>query len=148
MRISDWSSDVCSSDLPLTMLIVALISVAIYWGAIAPFNKGQDAINWVLATVAIDIALRAAAQMIWGKSVMRATPFFGDDLVEFWEFVLETQQVAILAGLVVLVALLTGFVRGPLWGKALPAAAPNRRAAGPPGLLPGVTGSARVGAAE
>src|SRR3546814_2935632 len=105
MRISDWSSDVCSSDLPLTMLIVALISVAIYWGAIAPFNKGQDPINWVLATVAIDIALRAAAQMIWGKSVMRATPFFGDDLVEFWVFVLETQQVAILAGLVVIVAL-------------------------------------------
>src|SRR3546814_9499528 len=126
MRISDWSSDVCSSDLPLTMLIVALISVAIYWGAIAPFNKGQDAINWVLATVAIDIALRAAAQMIWGKSVMRATPFFGDDLVEFWEFVLETQQVTILVGLVLIVALLTSFVKGSLWGKALTAVAQNR----------------------
>src|SRR3546814_12118830 len=56
------------ATLPLTMLIVALISVAIYCGAIAPFNKGQDALNWLLATLRDDIDLHPAAQMTWGKS--------------------------------------------------------------------------------
>jgi branched-chain amino acid transport system permease protein len=125
----------------ITILAVAAISVAVYWGAIAPFNKGQDAISWILATVAVDIALRAVAMMIWGKSVIKAPPFFNDELIEMGRIVLENQQAVIVVGLVAVVLMLTIFVNGSLWGRALTAVAQNRMAAALSGISPSVIAS-------
>lgn len=125
----------------ITTAAVATISVAVYWGAIQPFNKGQDAISWILATVAVDIALRAAAMMIWGKSVIKAPPLFNDELIEVGRLVLENQQAVIVVGLFVIVMVLTLFVSGSLWGRALTAVAQNRMAAALSGISPGVIAS-------
>lgn len=125
----------------LTILAVAMVSVAVYWGAIAPFNKGHDPISWILATVAVDIALRALAMMIWGKASIGAKPFFGDELIEFGKWAIETQQLTIVISLALIVTVLTVFVYGSLWGKALTAVAQNRVAAALSGISPEVIAS-------
>lgn len=129
----------------LTMAIVAALSVAVYWGAVAPFSKGQDPIAWILATVAISIALRAAAMMVWGKTVIAFPPFFGDDLIELGPVVLETQQIVVLVGLVLVVLALSLFLNGSIWGRALAAVAQNRMAAALSAISPGFIASLGFG---
>ncbi|MGI4812571.1 MAG: branched-chain amino acid ABC transporter permease [Janthinobacterium lividum] len=125
----------------IVLVVVAIISVAVYWGAIAPFNKGQDTIGWILATVAVDITFRSVATMIWGKTVLASPPFFGDDLIEFGQWAVQTQQIVIGVGLILIVVLLTLFVYGSLWGRALTAVAQNRMAAALSGVSPAVIAS-------
>ena len=136
----DWGLAMWLAAL-LSIVAVAAISVAVYWGAIAPFNKGQDAISWILATVAVDIALRAGATMVWGKSVLQAPPFFNDDLIEIGRLVVENQQAVIVGGLLIVVVALSLFVSGSLWGKALTAVAQNRMAAALSGISPALIAS-------
>lgn len=125
----------------LAIACVAFVSVVVYWGAIAPFNRGNDPIAWILATVATDIAMRALAMMIWGKSTLAAQPFFGDDLLEFGRWAIETQQLTIVVSLLLIVAVLATFVYGSLWGKAMTAVAQNRMAAALSGIAPEVIAS-------
>lgn len=120
----------------LSIACVAVVSMGVYWGAIAPFNNGHDPITWILATVAVDIALRALAMLVWGKATLGAQPFFGDELIELGRWAVETQQLTIVLSLLLIVAVLASFVYGSLWGKALTAVAQNRMAAALSGIAP------------
>ena len=123
----------------------AVLSIVVYWGAIAPFSKGKDTIAWILATIAVSIGVRAISTLIWGKTVMSFPPFLGDDLLEFGPFVLETQQIVIIVALIAVVSLLHVFLHGTLWGKALTAVAQNRVAASLSAISPNLIASIGFG---
>src|SRR3546814_5136369 len=62
MRISDWSSDVCSSDLPA------------YYGRLFDLLKSDDfaaAVKWMLQNRAVGLEPKGMAPMTKGKSEMR-----------------------------------------------------------------------------
>src|SRR3546814_2534129 len=61
MRISDWSSDVCSSDLPQPVADPLCLTTTIYLEARDQPVAGQRAVA--------EVALRRADSGLWGNSV-------------------------------------------------------------------------------
>jgi len=123
--------------LVLSIALMALLSALIYWVAIKPFNHGAAPMGWILSTFGIALALRTAAGMYWGKAAIPMPPMFGDDLLTLGPLTVEPQQIVIVAGLLVVVAILHFFMHRSLWGKALAAVAQNRLAAALSAIPPG-----------
>src|SRR3546814_2810350 len=73
VRISDWSSDVCSSDLSLTVM-TALISVLWMLGALRLLGFGIDPMNMLTPFLIFAIAVSHGEQMI---NRFRGEIFFG-----------------------------------------------------------------------
>src|SRR3546814_12128303 len=71
MRISDWSSDVCSSDLAGTVA-VALTGLVLQV-AIFRFMPNQE-LQQALVTIAISILLADLMIWIWGSDIYQLVP--------------------------------------------------------------------------
>src|SRR3546814_4712094 len=71
MRISDWSSDVCSSDLAGTVA-VALTGLVLQV-AIFRFMPNQE-LQQALVTIAISIILADLMIWIWGSDIYQLDP--------------------------------------------------------------------------
>jgi len=133
----DWGWPLLAAAL-VAIVAVALLAVVIQQVAVAPFAKGVTSIGWILSTVAVSIMLRNAGELAWGREARRFPSPVGEDLVEIVGIRLQPQQLLIMAALVVIVGLLSGFLGRSLWGKALAAVAQNRTAAALAGIPPGV----------
>jgi branched-chain amino acid transport system permease protein len=120
----------------VTVALVAAAGVVLQRLAVAPFAKGETAIGWILSTVAVSIALRNPAELIWGREALAFPSPLGDRLVALGPVRLAPQQLLILASLVVVVAGLSTFLSRSVWGKALVAVAENRTAAALAGIPP------------
>ncbi len=121
---------------PLTVAVVGLLSILIYRFAVAPFSRGEGAIGWILATVAVSIGLRNAAELVWGREALRWPSPLGDDVLNLGPVRLQPQQLLIIASLLLCVAVLSAFIYRTVWGKALSAVAQNRAAAALSGIPP------------
>src|SRR3546814_19321921 len=65
MRISDWSSDVCSSDLPLEDLVASIVAKFSLHGVVnAQFRRAEDG-RWLL----IEINARPAGGVVYADQV-------------------------------------------------------------------------------
>src|SRR3546814_8318203 len=96
MRISDWSSDVCSSDLPAKAVTLAKAGFGQYWGEgkdiakpeqLAGILKTQDIPEAELAAAAEDAAARQAVidtTAAAGQLNAFGTPTFLVDGEMFW----------------------------------------------------------------
>lgn len=121
---------------PLTLAAVALLSILIYRFAVAPFSRTESAIGWILATVAVSIALRNIGELVWGREALPFPSPVGQDLVDLGAVSLQPQQILILVSLALVVTALSGFLGRSIWGKALLAVAQNRGAAALSGIPP------------
>src|SRR3546814_6560579 len=100
MRISDWSSDVCSSDLVAIFRLAALVTSAIGVGLAILFQK--ENITFLI---------------VMGQTVAASTTFPLLILAIYWKGL--TAAGAIAAGLFGLVTSVGGIVMGPaFWVKA------------------------------
>src|SRR3546814_18994656 len=77
MRISDWSSDVCSSDLLVCALLAASIWVLIDWGLLQA--DSGDAIAWIVLVCA---AIILAVGLSWAHVWRRLTGQYAVDEIE------------------------------------------------------------------
>src|SRR3546814_1623550 len=65
MRISDWSSDVCSSDLPLEDLVASIVAKFSLHGVVnAQFRRAEDG-RWLL----LEINARPAGGVVYADQV-------------------------------------------------------------------------------
>lgn len=121
---------------PATIVVVAALSMLVYRFAVAPFTRGEAAIGWILATVAVSIGLRNAAELIWGREALAWPSPLGEDLLDLGPVRLQPQQILIVISLLVCVGVLSLFLTRSVWGKALSAVAQNRAAAALAGISP------------
>src|SRR3546814_7042604 len=70
MRISDWSSDVCSSDLPLPAITRAAIS-HLWFESIHPFEDGNGRIGRAIAEKALAQNLAAPTLTALAETIHR-----------------------------------------------------------------------------
>jgi branched-chain amino acid transport system permease protein len=129
----------------VTVALVAAVGVVLQRVAVAPFAKGETAIGWILSTVAVSIALRNLAELVWGREALAFPSPLGDRLVELGPVRLAPQQLLILASLVAVVAGLSVFLSRSVWGKALVAVAQNRTAAALAGIPPAAVAALAYG---
>ena len=131
--------------LPLVMALLAGLGVALHRLVVAPFSKGESAIGWILSTVAVSIALRNAAELVWGREALNFPSPVGDELVSLAGVRMQPQQLLIIATLVVTVVAVTTFLARTVWGKALSAVAQNRAAAALSGIPPAAVAALAYG---
>jgi branched-chain amino acid transport system permease protein len=130
---------------PLTVALVAAFGVVLQRVAVAPFAKGGTAIGWILSTVAVSIALRNLAELVWGREALAFPSPLGDRLVGLGPVRLAPQQLLILVSLIVVVVGLSAFLARSVWGKALVAVAQNRTAAALAGIPPAAVAALAYG---
>ncbi|MCW5772905.1 MAG: branched-chain amino acid ABC transporter permease [Rhodospirillaceae bacterium] len=114
--------------LPLTMLVMAAFGYLLDRVALRPVI-GQPQFAVVILTIALGFVFRAAAGAIWTTEPQTlATPFTGKKIVLFGA-VLGAESLAIIAGTVLLSAVLYAFFRYTRLGMAMQAASQNQLAA-------------------
>ena len=126
---------------PLALLVSALVIVAVLsvMGvvteriAIRPLRQLLS-VGWILSTVGVSVILKQFAEIYWGREQRRVPSIFGDNAV----FILGTgvfpQEIFILIGSLVAMALVLLFLKRSVLGKALLAVALNPTAAGLMGI--------------
>src|SRR3546814_989970 len=127
MRISDWSSDVCSSDLVLLAIVVEKV-------VLRPLVN-QPHIILFMATIGIFYFLDGFGQMLWGSDVKMLDIGITKETIFILEGVFEggilVNGFALVAALVgaALVAVLAVFFQYTRVGRALRAVADDHQAA-------------------
>ncbi|MDR3420027.1 MAG: branched-chain amino acid ABC transporter permease [Xanthobacteraceae bacterium] len=118
--------------LPLAALVAILFTTAVglflYYFAIKT-ARGADAVTLIIITIGASIFLRGAAEIVFDKRFHSLPPLFGDAPIRFGGAAILPQSLAVLAGAVVIVALLWVFIDRTLFGKAVIATSANRTAA-------------------
>jgi len=118
--------------LPLAALIAILFTTAVglslYYFAIKT-ARGADAVTLIIITIGASIFLRGAAEIVFDKRFHSLPPLFGAAPIRFGGAAILPQSLAVLAGAVVIVALLWVFIDRTLFGKAVIATSANRTAA-------------------
>jgi branched-chain amino acid transport system permease protein len=118
--------------LPLAALVAILFTTAVglslYYFAIK-IARGADAVTLIIITIGASIFLRGAAEIIFDKRFHSLPPLFGAAPIRFGGAAILPQSLAVLAGAVVIVALLWVFIDRTLFGKAVIATSANRTAA-------------------
>lgn len=118
------------------LTFVLAVAVAFLLGALTdriafrPVDK-SDVVSLVLATVGIAFVLRGLARMIWGGKAdyLSFPPITSPNPVMIGNVMVIPQQLAVLAGTVVILVLFTAFFRLTRAGKMMQATADNARAA-------------------
>ena len=113
----------------LIAVVVAIVAgLALYRFAVAPAGDAS-AVVLVIITIGASIALRGAAQVLFGENVHTLAPLLGSKSVEIDGATIQPQSLIVLLGTILLVAVLWIFLERTLLGKAVRATAANRTAA-------------------
>jgi branched-chain amino acid transport system permease protein len=86
-------------------------------------------VTLIIITIGASIFLRGAAEIVFDKRFHSLPPLFGAAPIRFGGAAILPQSLAVLAGAVVIVALLWVFIDRTLFGKAVIATSANRTAA-------------------
>jgi branched-chain amino acid transport system permease protein len=114
--------------------IVVLSFMGIGLERIAVRSLRAVGFNWVLSTIAVSIALKNVAVLIWGPAELRFPSFFGDRVIRFSGLGILPQEVFILTVSLLTMLLLLIFLRKAPLGKAMLAVAYNSNAAAAVGI--------------
>ncbi len=114
--------------LPLAMAVMAVFGYALDRSVLRPII-GQPQFAIVILTIALGFIFRAAAGGIWGQDPKTlANPFTGVT-IKIGGAILGAESLAIIAGTIILSAVLYGFFRYTRIGVAMQAASQNQLAA-------------------
>lgn len=97
--------------------------------AFRPIKK-DDIVGLVLATIGLAFVLRGVARVIWGGKgdYLSFPPITSPEPISFGEFMVIPQQLAVLAGAIVIMLAFAAFFRLTRAGKMMQAAADNAKA--------------------
>ncbi|SJZ30564.1 amino acid/amide ABC transporter membrane protein 1, HAAT family [Enhydrobacter aerosaccus] len=92
--------------------------------------KNADVVSLVLATIGLAFVVRGAARVIWGGKgdYLSFPPITSPDPISFGEIMVIPQQIAVLAGAIVIMLVFAAFFRLTRAGKMMQAAADNAKA--------------------
>jgi branched-chain amino acid transport system permease protein len=110
-------------------LVGCVLGVVLEKAAIAPALKTGSAVSWILATVALGIIARNAAERIWGTDDARFPAPFGDEPLTFFGVRVLPQELLVIGAAAVIMAGVELFRRKSIWGKAVTAVAADKDAA-------------------
>ena len=118
--------------LPLAALIAVIVTIgvglALHRFAIE-LARGANAVVLIMITIGASIFLRGVAQVVFDKRFHSLPPLFDSDPIRLGGAAILPQSLVVLAGAVVIVALLWVFIDSTLFGKAVIATAANKIAA-------------------
>lgn len=112
----------------LTLASVAAVGFLLEVGPIRR-AKSKDILILVMITVGVSITIKGLAMIIWGKNPLTLPPFSGETPLVFWGAALMPQSLWIFGLTLAMVFILQYFFKKTMLGKAMRAAAANRRAA-------------------
>jgi len=110
-------------------IVGCVLGVILEKAAIAPALKTRSAVSWILATVALGIIARNAAERIWGTDDARFPAPLGDDPLTFLGVRVLPQELLVIAAAALIMAGVELFRRKSIWGKAVTAVAADKDAA-------------------
>jgi branched-chain amino acid transport system permease protein len=90
----------------------------LHWVAIEPSLKRRSPHNWILATLAVSLILRNAAEVFWSTDDFRPRSPLGDDHWRWAGVGVFPQEVLILVASLAVVAAVDALRRWTLWGRA------------------------------
>ena len=118
--------------LPLAALLAVLVAVAVGLALhrfAIEMARGANVVVLIIITIGASIFLRGVAQVVFDKNFHSLPPLFGNEPFRFGGAAILPQSLVVLAGAVIIVALLWAFIDRTLFGKAVIATAANRLAA-------------------
>jgi len=110
-------------------IVGCVLGVILEKAAIAPALKTRSAVSWILATVALGIIARNAAERIWGTDDARFPAPLGDDPLTFLGVRVLPQELLVIGAAALIMAGVELFRRKSIWGKAVTAVAADKDAA-------------------
>ncbi|MDL2718454.1 MAG: branched-chain amino acid ABC transporter permease [Acidobacteriota bacterium] len=110
-------------------IVGCLLGVVLEKAAIAPALKTRSAVSWILATVALGIIARNAAERIWGTDDARFPAPLGDDPLTFLGVRVLPQELLVIGAAALIMSGVELFRRKSIWGKAVTAVAADKDAA-------------------
>ncbi len=110
-------------------IVGCVLGVVLEKAAIAPALKTRSAVSWILATVALGIIARNAAERIWGTDDARFPAPLGDDPLTFLGVRVLPQELLVIGAAALIMSGVELFLRKSIWGKAVTAVAADKDAA-------------------
>jgi len=118
--------------LPLATIFAILattaVGFALYRLAIATAHEA-DAVTLIIITIGASIFIRGAAEIVFDKRFHSLPPLFSSDPIRIGGAAILPQSLVVLAGALIILLLLWGFIERTLFGKAVIATSANRIAA-------------------
>ena len=115
-------------------LLGALLGIALERIAIAPALRTGSTVAWVLATVALGIVARNAAERIWGTDDYAFPAPLGTEPLRLGTVRVLPQEVLVIAVASLIMVAVELFRRRSIWGKAVTAVAADNQAAALAGI--------------
>lgn len=118
--------------IPLTMVIVAIVGLVVERVAYRPVQGVKVAghsIAWIISTLAFSIILQNVAMIIWGKDFLPVPPLFETSNISFMGAALDTNQLFIFIGAMVIAMLVEVLLNKTYIGNMIKATSINRQAA-------------------
>jgi branched-chain amino acid transport system permease protein len=115
-------------------LLGALLGIALERIAIAPALRTGSTVAWVLATVALGIVARNAAERIWGTDDYAFPAPLGTEPLRLGSVRVLPQEVLVIAVASLIMVAVELFRRRSIWGKAVTAVAADNQAAALAGI--------------
>jgi branched-chain amino acid transport system permease protein len=112
----------------IAVCITVATGVALYWSAIAPARDASP-ITLIIITIGASMLLRGIAQVVFDKQFHKLPPFSGDTPIDLLEATITSQSFWVLGGALVILMLMSAFLKKSLLGSAVLATAANRLAA-------------------
>lgn len=112
----------------LAVILVTLVGVAFNLLAIRPARQAST-ISLIIITIGAALFIRAVAGLYWGRGPVPLDPFTGWETLHFLGAYIEPQRLWVIGVTIVLIVAVYLLLNRTLVGKALKAAAINRRAA-------------------
>lgn len=110
-------------------LVGALLGIVLERVAIRPALKTGSTVSWILATVAVGIVARNAAERIWGTDDRSFPSPLGDAPVQFGSVRVLPQEVLVIVAAAAIMLAFELFRRRTIFGKAITAVAADKDAA-------------------
>ncbi|MDY6907109.1 MAG: branched-chain amino acid ABC transporter permease [Chloroflexota bacterium] len=112
----------------LTVVLVTLIGAAFNLLAIRP-ARNASTISLIIITIGGALFIRAVSGLVWGRDAVALPPFTGNESISFLGAYIQPQSLWVIGLTLLLMVSLYLLMNRTLVGKALKAAALNRRAA-------------------
>lgn len=118
--------------IPLTMIVVAIVGLMVERIAYRPVQGVKVAghsIAWIISTLAFSIILQNIAMIIWGKDFLPVPPPFESKTISFMGAALDTNQLYIFLGALLIALLVEILLNKTYIGKMIKATSVNKQAA-------------------
>lgn len=111
------------------LVVGALLGIVLERTAIRPALRTNSTVSWILATVALGIIARNAAERIWGTDDMSFSSPLGDAPLEIGSVRVLPQELLIIGTAALIMLAFEIFRRRSIFGKAITAVAADKDAA-------------------